>query len=315
MKRITALLLSLLLLLSLAACGGGGGGGSSGGTGGSEIPPEGYDAEYTIYVNGAEEWTPFAGKSGVSFTVSDDKAISVSDNGSKIEFTGKQVGESVITATLDGTESKALVRVRAMAGGDKDDEEKAAVPLIRELPNSFYIEYTAAGYENTVSICLTESSYCTKYFDADAARYGWNKDYYTPSVRYDYWEGYGWMDMTDDVGWTSGKFNSWLTDDDDPIFYEILCAFRMVIAERGDKAINDISQYSTGKSETIANVKCEIYEIGPYSYWVEPTYHFCLKSVNSGNVEFAVTKYEAPFAGENILAPQSDEVIHSASNG
>lgn len=110
MRKWLAMLLSLLMLFSLAACGEGSGGGG----GGSTEPPEGYDAEYTIYVNDAEKWTPFPGKSGVSFALSDSNAVSASDDGTTITFTGKQVGETVITATLDGTESKALVRVREM---------------------------------------------------------------------------------------------------------------------------------------------------------------------------------------------------------
>lgn len=148
MKRLFTLLLALVLTFSLAACGGGGGG-SSGGTGGSstpnssETPPEGYDAEYTIYVNGSDEWTPFPGKSGVGFTLSDDKVISVSDNGTKIEFTGKQVGESVITATLDGTESKALVKV-VISGSTKDGEDTEFTGTYKYSPpaDNYHIAYT-----------------------------------------------------------------------------------------------------------------------------------------------------------------------------
>lgn len=111
MKRFLLIAVALVTVLALAACGSGGGTGSGSTPDNSETPPEGYDAEYTIYVNGSDEWTPFAGKSGVSFTVSDDKVISISDDGTTVEFTGLLTGESVITATLDGTESKTLVKV------------------------------------------------------------------------------------------------------------------------------------------------------------------------------------------------------------
>jgi len=128
MKKLFALLLALMMILSLAACGGGNndkppdGGNDSPGTSQEEQDkstkdnpaPEGSNAEFTIYVNGSEEWTPFSGKSGVTFIVADEDLISVSDNGAKISFTGKQVGETVITATLDGAKCEALVRVRAM---------------------------------------------------------------------------------------------------------------------------------------------------------------------------------------------------------
>jgi hypothetical protein len=76
-----------------------------------------YDATYTIYIDGADEWTPFPGSSGVAFAQSEESVLDVSDDGEKIAFTGKQVGESVIAATLDGKEAKALVRVRAREAG------------------------------------------------------------------------------------------------------------------------------------------------------------------------------------------------------
>jgi hypothetical protein len=76
-----------------------------------------YDAEYTIYLEDKDEWTPFPGSTGVVFVISEEGVLQVSDDGAKIAFTGKQVGESVITATLDGQEAKALVRVRAREGG------------------------------------------------------------------------------------------------------------------------------------------------------------------------------------------------------
>ena len=76
-----------------------------------------YDSECTIYINGTDVWTPFPGETGVTFTISDDGLLTVSDNGSTIEFNGKQVGECVITATLDGVVIRMLVRIRAMEGG------------------------------------------------------------------------------------------------------------------------------------------------------------------------------------------------------
>lgn len=140
MKKILTCLLAAVMIFSLAACGGSGGSTLSGGDhtlgsttdnqnsgdrdaadpSGSPASAEGYDAEYTVYVDGKDEWKPFPGKSGVTFDVSDTGVISVSDNGAKIEFAGKQVGESVITATLEGNESRALVRVREM---------EAAIPV------------------------------------------------------------------------------------------------------------------------------------------------------------------------------------------
>ena len=73
---------------------------------------------FNIYVFGKESWTPFAGKSGVSFSNSDNNVLSITDNGTKVEFTGKQVGNSTITATLGDETKKALVKVRAAQGDE-----------------------------------------------------------------------------------------------------------------------------------------------------------------------------------------------------
>jgi len=73
--------------------------------------PEGnddYDREFTIYVNGRDDWTPYAGASGVTFSNSDNGVLTISDNGTKVEFTGIQVGNSIITATHSGNEKRAL---------------------------------------------------------------------------------------------------------------------------------------------------------------------------------------------------------------
>lgn len=153
MKNLFALLLALVMVFSLAACGGNGekppdGGNDTPGTSQQEPddstkdnpPPEGSDAEFTIYVNGSEEWTPFPGKSGVTFAVADEDLISVSDNGAKISFTGKQVGETVITATLGSTECEALVRVQEM---------EATIPI-----EFMSVEESAGKDGNTVQIYL-----------------------------------------------------------------------------------------------------------------------------------------------------------------
>jgi hypothetical protein len=147
MKKFLACLLAAGMMLSLAACsspklmvqaavrealGAGAsdenGGGTSVSAAADRDDPDDtdaansgdYDATYTIYIDGADEWTPFPGSSGVTFAHSEESVLDVSDDGAKIAFTGKQVGESVITATLDGKEAKALVRVRAREAGSGD---------------------------------------------------------------------------------------------------------------------------------------------------------------------------------------------------
>ena len=177
MRKIVSFLLAAVMVFSLAACG-------SANPGGNEpsAPPEGWAAEYTILVGGSDEWTPFPGKSGVVFANSDDKVIDVSDDDKTIEFTGEKVGEAVITATLNGTESKALVRVRAAETGE--DLLKWRLPKALYLkaqsndlycgePREFY--WTGTEYEwtyreiagdesirTTISYSSASSCYCNK---------------------------------------------------------------------------------------------------------------------------------------------------------
>ena len=134
MRKWIALLLSALMLFSLTACDLGSGGdsdlsgtntppqtddNSGGGTNsGSETnkPPEGYDAEFTIYVNGTEEWTPFPEKKGTEFVAEDEDIVSLSDNGTTVTITGTQIGDTEIGAMLDDKVVLAIVHVRAMGG-------------------------------------------------------------------------------------------------------------------------------------------------------------------------------------------------------
>ena len=94
-------------------------GGLLGGIGGAlgELTPDSYDEDVTLYIGGTDVWQPFPGESGVSFTLSDEELLAVSDNGIAIEFTGKQTGECIITATLNGKTIRLLVRIRAAEGG------------------------------------------------------------------------------------------------------------------------------------------------------------------------------------------------------
>ncbi len=79
---------------------------------------DGYEMDevFTIYINGSEEWTPFPGKTDVFFGTDDEDIISLSDNGTTVQFTGKQVGETILGAVVGEEEKLALVQVRAMGG-------------------------------------------------------------------------------------------------------------------------------------------------------------------------------------------------------
>lgn len=120
MRRLLILSLALLLMFSLVACGGESGGSEAPG---NTDPPEGYDAEYTIVIDGADSWRPFENGSGVTFASSKGGVISSTDDGKTVKFTGLAVGETDITATSGTDTAKALVKV--VKRSEQQDEQKA----------------------------------------------------------------------------------------------------------------------------------------------------------------------------------------------
>ena len=118
----------------------------------------GEDVEFTIYVFGKESWTPFTGKTGVTFTNSDNEVLSIKDNGTTVEFTGKEIGNSTITATLGEQMLKALVRVRGMEGGKKYITYNKPV-------DAYYIEYSGGIIDANLP---EKSTNCTGFAFTDA---------------------------------------------------------------------------------------------------------------------------------------------------
>jgi len=116
--------------------------GSGGETGGED----GEDTEFLIYVFGKDSWTPFAGKTGVTFTNSNNDVLTVTDNGTKVEFTGKAVGESTITAKFENQTLKAVVKVRAT-----ETEEGKKYITYNQPVNAYYMEYTEDGEDKFVA--------------------------------------------------------------------------------------------------------------------------------------------------------------------
>ena len=115
MKKLILLLLAAAMVFSLAACGEKNAS-TTNDKSNSSVTNETYDKEFTILVGGKGEWTPFEGGTLVDFSNSDGIVLGIADNGIAVEFTGKSIGESTITATFNGEQRKALVRVRAVEG-------------------------------------------------------------------------------------------------------------------------------------------------------------------------------------------------------
>jgi len=129
MKVIKSLLLGFALLATLSASV-------------PKAPASDEDIEFTIYVFGKDSWTPFTGKSGVTFANSDDNVLSITNNGATVEFTGKTVGNSTISATIGEQTLKALVRVRAVEGG----EGKKYITYNKPI-KAYYVEYNGGAID------------------------------------------------------------------------------------------------------------------------------------------------------------------------
>ena len=85
-------------------------------------------AEFSIKVRQSGEWTPFKSGNGVTFSNSNSSVISVSDNGTKITFTGLKAGNSTITAKHNNQVATAIVTVTDDGGGEDDPGEPTDPP-------------------------------------------------------------------------------------------------------------------------------------------------------------------------------------------
>lgn len=279
MRKWIAMLLSLLMLFSLAACGE-----DSGGGGGSTELPEGYDAEYTIVIDGSDSWTPFSDSSGVTFETADSGIISNSDDGKTVTFTGLAVGETTITAAYGDKTAKALVKVvKRSASGDNDKEIEKHYLTYCEPVKVYYLEYTNKYGEQVVEAYDNQNYYYENYYFVNSGGmcYELHPD--------------GWREATDEKEW-----DSWLTDDAKTYEWP-LSEFANMIATYDDdlgaistEAMWDLyeqhpeklpNQHDVTKyylhSETAGGNLCDVYRITVgntvYTYWVEPNTGFTLK--------------------------------------
>ena len=318
MKKLFALLLALVLVLSLAACGGGNGGKPP--DGGSDSPgtsqqeqdesaeddpaPEGVDAEYEIFVNGVEEWRPFPGKSGVTFSVSDTYVIACRETSSTISFTGKQVGRSTITATLDGVEKIATVKVKRMV------EKEERYYITYKEPISHYSYEMDGGPDNGGSKVTFDGE---THWD-----YSYNDDFLIGN----------WETMDGASGFTENGEYSWgpeYTTNSEDLFelnsYYWPCSdFAEIITGRPLYYLHaneperlpdnlDVTEYYV-KSEQICGVDCNLFKLTTVMYgydmlyWVDPETGWTLQhgrqdqKTNELEIWWTVTSFE-------IGAPQT----------
>jgi hypothetical protein len=271
-------------------------------------PTDGEDVEFTIYVNGKDSWIPFAGKTGVTFTNSDNGVLSITDNGTKVEFTGKQVGNSTITAKLGEETLKALVRVRAAEGGETKKYFTYDKPV-----TAFFIEFNGGTVDTKLgSIFAYENKKMASvsYNDFWLLQLVWGSNF-RENLEAIY-------NKTGSMEWAypDQPWDDWLCCD-----YK---AYIFPLSNFGDLVVKNLLLFSGGlwemyenspsempnkvditqwyvRSEKVMNIMCDVFEYKlsyeyDYTYWVDPSTGFTLKykevrkSNNQVREEFEVTK-------------------------
>lgn len=278
MKKLLTLFLALLMLFSLAACGED--------DGGKKQPPEGYDEEYTIYVNDSDEWTPYEDGSGVKFENSKESVISITDDGKTVTFKGLEVGEAAITATYGGKTVKALVKVVKMT--------EKAVSVNYNPPDSYYYEYTVTDEDGKTSnyvCCKVGNVYATQE----------NGDFYHSDKD----SGLQYCFTAGSDGWISYEKEGYGDDQEavDNAFKQAVIPLRQFFdcwEYSYRDASWDMKEYFV-KYDNVANQKCAVFKIsdaglyttGDALFWVE-LQTGCLMKYESDTTsrQIEVTKFE-----------------------
>jgi hypothetical protein len=265
----------------------------------------------------------------VAFANSDDKVINVSGDGTTIEFTGKEVGEAVITATLDGVEVKALVRVRAAEATGSD--------LLKwRLPKSLYVKwlpgdsstgipiesywtgdayeyiYTTSEPETIIQYGSQATAMVYSLDESDPPEYQWSDP------------GQGWGDdILDDMhlfGWRSvipTRIGGIEKNHGGKVFRPLNDFAFAVFADKNFFIEDlDISKYRTNKHETVLGVGCDVFEVPEditisgdvivpkgTVYYVDPATHCTLKTVWADGTVDEVLEYDANYSGGVPYAP------------
>jgi len=260
------------------------------------------DVEFTIWVSGKWSWTPFFGRTGVIFTNSDNNVLSLEDNGTRVRFTGKQVGESTITATFNNQTLKALVRVCATEGGKKYFTYNKPV-------TAYYIEYNGGmidankkngtGHYGNVVEAYEDKKYTEIQWSNSAP--GWSIWHISPNGL-DYTAIYGsktWNRHTgngdglqDDGAWKVTYINK-----EYPLGY-----FAAYVSKNGTMPyFSDVTEFYI-RSEIVMDMMCDVYKNSlkssggteTWTWWVDPATGFTLKYERvllNGDIEsYEVTK-------------------------
>ena len=337
MKKLTALLLILVMIFSLAACGGelqdiqtlieiGNAlpdtaqqqeAKTPDTSGQKEAPDEpdaspaekvifdGYEMDevFTIHINGSEEWTPFPGKKDVFFGTDDEDMISLSDDGTTVRFTGEQVGETILGAVLGDKEMLALIRVRAMDGGE--------INYVYAPPEDhYYIAFEHADRDGDVD---------SEVFARIGRQYLYS---------YDTTYSYSFVDFSARASYDRGPNGPWMHDPEGsgldmegdwskpPLPLSAMEEYFMdtFYALGGD--VSRLAEYYVG-SETLypapyesTGIDCWVFDIRGFNgndlkFWIDPSNGCCLKYEDTGDGDITVvTVYDLNYTAWDNASPQ-----------
>jgi len=259
--------------------------------------------------------------------------LSITNNGTKVEFTGKQIGNSTITATLGDQTRTALVRVRAIevAGSKKY--------FTYNKPAQYYIIVKNLGFDGK----NTEFAYDGKQF----ARVEGNEVDYRAKNPYASLSSYdnrsGWADYTE-IDKHSSDYRRSLYNLDNvwsrPCYFFNLYLCSLKANRQGEEDMFpltwdnnfdenykladweiDLQNYDVTKyylrSEIINGVECNVFSgkgnVGQaYTFWVDKTNGLTLKFTDSRETQaFEVTTYQLTVPNWNglHLRPQAGDAI------
>lgn len=302
MRKWLAMLLSLLMLFSLAACGE-----DSGGGGGSTEPPEGYDAEYTVVIDGSDSWTPFEDGGGVTFVSGDSGVISTSDDGKTVTFTGLAVGETTITASSGDQTAKALVKVVKRSasesdGGGDDDAEFTGIYHYDPPTDNYCIGYE---YYNDSTLLLEHiggrigGSFAYHIYDPESGMNVWHMNVDETQMLYEYdhvthnrWE---YIEGSEDSSASYYRPTDELSQSE---LYSI-DAFNGALeyfSYGNETTKNSLIKKHYAGIDVVCGVECWVFDMstldGGHIYWVDASNGCTMKYKMSDGHESTVTKYD-----------------------
>lgn len=263
-------------------------------------PAEGYDAEFTIYFNGTEEWTPFPGKNDVEFIAEDDEIVSLSDNGTTVTITGTQIGDTEVGAMLGEEIALALVHVRAMEGD---------INYVYSPPkDNYYIAFEHFDSDGDVGSEIV-ARIGRQYMYSYDTTYSFNLVDFENMKAYSREPGGGWI--LDDAEGVAGHDENDRVNDVGPLSAMEKYFLKTFYALGGDAS--RISEYYVG-TETLypapyetTGIKCWVFDIRGFNgnylkFWIDPSNGCCLKYADTEDGDYTiVTEYNLNYtAWDNV---------------